>query len=293
MRCLFFSKGSSHDGVSCEISLTIASEAFAARTELLSFAKLEKTETFYTYLILIYILSVPLPLRRRRIDVCWVACLYDSRISQFCAITPTTVVKWYCNIYYNCSKSPSSRPAMIPSAIMIRHYCNTYCNKFTTACRLLMRAFPPLVHICWAGSAYFWCCWCAFICCKSTNGARRLFLFYLSLHRGRSVRCTVLLIWRSRLLLLPLPPLSLPPPSLPPLLPPPLLPPPLSFLTFPLPAALDPRHSRPLPLPPPAALNPCRSWPPPLPLAFLLLFIASHTLFGSLRWSIKIMDPFP
>ena len=55
----------------------------------------------------------------------WFELFPTSRISQFCAITPTTVVKWYCNIYYNCSKSPSSRPAMIPSAIMIRHYSVT------------------------------------------------------------------------------------------------------------------------------------------------------------------------
>ena len=72
---------------------------------------------------------------------------HRSRISQFCAIPPTIAVKWYCNNYYNCSKSPSRSAATVPSAIMIAHYCNSYCNKFTAVCRLLMHGFPPRVHI--------------------------------------------------------------------------------------------------------------------------------------------------
>lgn len=56
--------------------------------------------------------------------------------------------------------------------------------------------------------------------------------------------------------------------------------PPLSSLPFPLPAALDPRRSRPLMLSTPDA-------------RVSVLVIAAQVSFGSLRWSINIADPSP
>ena len=70
---------------------------------------------------------------------------------------------------------------------MIAHYCNSYCNKFTTVCLLLMHVVPPRIYIgYWAGLG--WALmnrWCAspYINFWNEPALAARFYFYFSLPR--------------------------------------------------------------------------------------------------------------